>query len=408
MRICSFLPSGTEIVCALGLSDSLLAVSHECDYPAEVLSRPKVVRSRFDSAKLTGAEIDAAVAGLASRGERIYEVDRSVLEAARPDLVITQQLCEVCAVSFEDVQAAVVQLEVPPRIISLDPSSLSDVLSDVEAVGEATGTSAQAMELTNALSERIEAVASKRSPGAPAKKVACIEWLDPIIVAGHWIPEMVRLAGGVDVLAEPGAASRRITFDELAAGDPDVLVLMPCGMGVDRAIERAVGGGRPGPLGTPACHPPGRRLRRRRRLAIQPKRPSAGGWPGAPCAANPSRSIPRPATGRRRPSVGGPPRSADPPVGPATHLRHTDWHPSQYTAHIPPAPGLTAGHDSAIRHLPKMRNGMLRVFLRQDIVDANERLCFEIQFFDFRPQKLLQCELPRQYCTKIESVHQEY
>ena len=237
MRICSFLPSGTEIVCALGLSDSLLAVSHECDYPAEVLSRPKVVRSRFDSAKLTGAEIDAAVAGLASRGERIYEVDRSVLEAARPDLVITQQLCEVCAVSFEDVQAAVVQLEVPPRIISLDPSSLSDVLSDVEAVGEATGTSAQAMELTNALSERIEAVASKRSPGAPAKKVACIEWLDPIIVAGHWIPEMVRLAGGVDVLAEPGAASRRITFDELAAGDPDVLVLMPCGMGVDRAIE---------------------------------------------------------------------------------------------------------------------------------------------------------------------------
>lgn len=247
MRICSFLPSGTEIVCALGLSDSLLAVSHECDYPAEVLSRPKVVRSRFDSAKLTGAEIDAAVAGLASKGERIYEVDLSVLDAARPDLVITQQLCEVCAISFEDVQAAVAQLEVPPRIISLDPSSLSDVLSDVEAVGEATGTSARATELTRALSERIEAVAAKTSPAkasaanashrGPAKKVVCIEWLDPLIVAGHWIPEMVRLAGGIDVLAEPGAVSRRITFDELAAGDPDVLVLMPCGMGVDRAVE---------------------------------------------------------------------------------------------------------------------------------------------------------------------------
>ena len=237
MRICSFLPSGTEIVCALGLSDSLLAVSHECDYPAEVLSRPKVVRSRFDSASLTGAEIDVAVTDLASRGERIYEVDRSVLGAARPDLVITQQLCEVCAISFEDVQAAVVQLEVPPRIISLDPSSLSDVLSDVEAVGEATGTSAQAAELTRTLNERIEAVATKTSHGAPAKKVACIEWLDPLIVAGHWIPEMVQMAGGVDILAEPGAASRRITFDELAAGDPDVLVLMPCGMGVDRAVE---------------------------------------------------------------------------------------------------------------------------------------------------------------------------
>ena len=242
MRICSFLPSGTEIVCALGLSDSLRAVSHECDYPADVLSRPKVVRSRFDSAKLTSAEIDAAVADLASRGERIYEVDLSVLDAARPDLVITQQLCEVCAISFEDVQAAVAHLEAPPRIISLDPSSLSDVLSDVEAVGEATGTSARAAELTQALSERIEAVASKTSPtntphGEPAKKVACIEWLDPLIVAGHWIPEMVRLAGGVDILAEPGAASRRITFDELATGDPDVLVLMPCGMGVDRAVE---------------------------------------------------------------------------------------------------------------------------------------------------------------------------
>ena len=237
MRICSFLPSGTEIVCALGLSDSLLAVSHECDYPAEVLSRPKVVRSRFDSAKLTGAEIDAAVTDLASRGERIYEVDRSVLDAARPDLVITQQLCEVCAVSFEDVQAAVGQLEAPPRIISLDPSSLSDVLSDVEAVGEATGTSARAAELTRTLNDRMEAVATKTSHRGPAKKVACIEWLDPMIVAGHWIPEMVRLAGGVDILAEPGAASRRITFDELAAGDPDVLVLMPCGMGVDRAVE---------------------------------------------------------------------------------------------------------------------------------------------------------------------------
>ena len=242
MRICSFLPSGTEIVCALGLSDSLLAVSHECDYPAEVLSRPKVVRSRFDSAKLTGAEIDAAVADLASKGERIYEVDLSVLDAARPDLVITQQLCEVCAVSFEDVQTAVVQLESPPRIVSLDPSSLTEVLSDVEAVGEATGTSARAAELTHALRERIEAVAATTSPaktshGKQAKKVACIEWLDPMIVAGHWIPEMVRLAGGVDVLAEPGATSRRIKFDELAASDPDVLVLMPCGMGVDRAVE---------------------------------------------------------------------------------------------------------------------------------------------------------------------------
>ena len=236
MLICSFLPSGTEIVCALGLDDSLKAVSHECDFPAHVRSRPKVVRSRFDSDALTSAEIDRTVADLMAKGERIYEVDDAVLRDVGPDLVITQQLCEVCAVSFEDVQTATSQLQKPPRIISLDPSSVGDVMSDIETVGEATGTTAKADELTHDLRGRIKAVAAATS-GRPAKKVVCIEWLDPLIIAGHWIPEMVEMAGGVDVLAEPGSASRRVSFDELAASDPDVLILMPCGMDVDKGVK---------------------------------------------------------------------------------------------------------------------------------------------------------------------------
>jgi iron complex transport system substrate-binding protein len=237
MRICSFLPSGTEIVCALGLDDSLRAVSHECDYPAHVRSKPKIVRSRFDSATLTSAEIDRTVADLMAKGERIYEVDDTVLRDARPDLVITQQLCEVCAVSFKDVQTATLQLQTPPRIISLDPSSIGDVMTDIETIGEATETTAKAGELTRDLRGRIEAVAATDTTGGRPRRVVCIEWLDPLIVAGHWIPEMVEMAGGVDALAEPGAPSRRVSFDELAESDPDVLILMPCGMGIDKAVQ---------------------------------------------------------------------------------------------------------------------------------------------------------------------------
>jgi iron complex transport system substrate-binding protein len=237
MRICSFLPSATEIVYALGLGDSLYGVSHECDYPAEAKAKPKVVRSKFDAARHTSQEIDRLVAELVARGERIYQVDEDVLRQARPDLVITQELCEVCAVSLEDVQQAVVQLETPPEIISLDPHGLDGVLRDIERVGERTGRARQAREMVARLRQRIEAVRSKASGVAPRPMVACIEWLDPPIVAGHWVPELVELAGGVDALAKPGEPSRRIEMDELVSSAPDVLVLMPCGMDVGRAVQ---------------------------------------------------------------------------------------------------------------------------------------------------------------------------
>ena len=237
MRICSFLPSATEIVYALGLEDNLYGVSHECDFPPEARSKPRIVKSKFDSANLTSKEIDSLVRDLFSRGERIYEVDQEVLKQANPDLVITQELCDVCAISYEDVQQAVVHLDVPPQIISLDPGSLADVLRDIHRVGEFSGRVAKAQELAESLQVRIDAVRTQAESLSVRPRVACIEWLDPLIVSGHWIPEMVEMAGGQDVLNAPGQPSRHVQIDELVASSPDVLVLMPCGMDVDRGIS---------------------------------------------------------------------------------------------------------------------------------------------------------------------------
>ena len=237
MRICSFLPSGTEIVFALGLGDSLFAVSHECDYPKAALDKPKIVRSKFDANALSSQEIDRIVTEMYKRGERIYEVDEDVLHDAAPDLVITQELCDVCAVSYEDVRHAASRLPYPPNVISLDPASLPDMLDDIRMVGDLCGVPDAAAAFVAELRGRMDAVQSRASAADDTPRVACIEWLDPPIVAGHWIPQMVELAGGVDALAKPGAPSRRITMDELAESQPDVLALMPCGMDAARARE---------------------------------------------------------------------------------------------------------------------------------------------------------------------------
>ena len=235
MRICSFLPSATEIVYALGLGDSLHGVSHECDYPEEARAKPRVVTSKIDSDRLGSVEIDRLVSDLMSKGKPLYEVDAVALERARPDLVITQELCEVCAVSLDDVQAAIAGLPNAPRVISLDPHGVEDVLADVVRVGRAAGTEEKAEQVAAAARQRLDRVRAAVARPRTAPSVVCVEWLDPLIVAGHWVPEMVTLAGGVDGLAQPGGPSRRVEFDELAACDPDVLVLMPCGMDVDRA-----------------------------------------------------------------------------------------------------------------------------------------------------------------------------
>ena len=235
MRICSFLPSATEIVYLLGLGDSLFGVSHECDFPDGARSKPVVVRSRVDMDGMSGAEIDAAVTDMMMRGENIYAVDEDALASAQPDLVITQQLCEVCAVSFEDVQDAVARLDTPPTVLSLDPHSVDDVIADILRVGRHTAAESAAHVAAFNLRSRLDGVKRAVAGLTNKPRVACVEWMSPVIVAGHWVPEMVEIAGGVDALVEPGAPSARVEFERVAEAEPDVVILMPCGMDVAQA-----------------------------------------------------------------------------------------------------------------------------------------------------------------------------
>lgn len=237
MRIVSLLPSATEIVFALGLGDRLVGVSHECDYPPEARRKPVMVRSRVDPSRLDSRGIDRRVAELTAAGQPIYELDVRALRAARPDLVITQALCPVCAVPYGQVESALEGLRPPPQVVSLDPHGLEDVLRDILRVGEATGRTAQARRVVDGLRARVEAVRERSKRAEHRPRVVCLEWLDPVIVAGHWVPEMVALAGGRDALARPGEPSRRVPFDEVEAADAEVLVAMPCGMDVARTVR---------------------------------------------------------------------------------------------------------------------------------------------------------------------------
>lgn len=229
MRICTLLPSATEIAFALGLGDSVVAVSHECDYPAAAREKPVVVRGRIDSDNSTGREIDDMVQRTLSRGESLYGLDLELLRRINPELIITQGLCDVCAVGYDDVMAAAGTLRPPARVLSLSPSSLGEVLSDIARVGSATGTSERAEALVGTLRKRVENVADRVPPAPGMPRVACLEWLDPLYAAGHWVPEMVELAGGTDVLAVSHQPSARVSMETLVDAAPEVLVLMPCG-----------------------------------------------------------------------------------------------------------------------------------------------------------------------------------
>ena len=236
MRICSLLPSATEIVYALGLGDQLVAVTHECDEPADARTKPRITRSAIDPATLTSAQIDTLVTAHLHDHRGIYHIERDLLEQLNPDLILTQQLCDVCAVSYAEVQQAARALYGERRILSLEPTTLAGVLDTVLAVGRATGTEARAEAIVAGLRGRIERVRSRTSGVTSRPRVACVEWLDPPFCGGHWVPELVEAAGGVDPLGRAGEPSRRLTWDELLAAEPEVAVLMPCGFGVERTL----------------------------------------------------------------------------------------------------------------------------------------------------------------------------
>ena len=233
MRIASLVPSATEMLYALGLGDSVVGVTHECDYPPEAAGRPHLTRSVIPEG-LSAAEIDRAVRERTERGEAIYELDADTLRELEPDLIVTQQVCEVCAVSFDDVRKVAATIPSEPQVLSLDPSTLGEVLADVRTLALAAGAPAAGEQLLAGAADRLDRVADAVE-GAGRPRVLALEWLDPPYAGGHWVPQMVELAGGEEALGLPGEKSRVFDWNEAAAARVEVVVSMPCGYGAERA-----------------------------------------------------------------------------------------------------------------------------------------------------------------------------
>jgi iron complex transport system substrate-binding protein len=238
VRIVSLLPSATEIAHFAGVGDALVGVTHECDYPLGVENLPRLTGTLIDQHSMTSAEIDVAVGERLTDSESIYSLDAKLLEELNPDLVLTQGLCDVCAVSANIVEQATAALPETPRVLSINPTTLNEVLDVTVEVGDAVGRGGEARARVVALRERAARVEGAVA-GLPRPRVGCIEWLDPPFSAGHWVPEMVRLAGGEELFARAGEPSKRLSWEEIFGAGPEVLVLMPCGFDAARTIAEA-------------------------------------------------------------------------------------------------------------------------------------------------------------------------
>jgi len=238
MRIASLVPSATETLFALGLGSDVVGVTHECDYPPAATELPNLTRTVIPEG-LSTAEIDAAVRERTERGEHLYELDADTLRELEPDLIVTQELCEVCAVSIEDVRAVAEEIPSQPRVISLDPMTLGEVLNDVRRLAEATEDEGAADELLDEAADRIDAVRAALE-GVRPRLVAALEWLAPPYIGGHWIPQLIEMAGGIDPLGLPGEKSRTASWEEIGAAGPEIVVVMPCGFGVREAADEAL------------------------------------------------------------------------------------------------------------------------------------------------------------------------
>ncbi len=229
MKIVSLLPSATEIVCALGLADSLVGVSHECDFPPEVVGRRIVTEPKIDPSQ-DSARIDAAVRELVRDGLSVYRIKTAELERLQPDLIVTQEHCEVCAVSYNEVvEATRALLHHTATIVSLKPVRLDDIFADMQRVADAAGCGGTGVELTERLRARLDVIRTRAQRVRSRPRVACIEWMEPLFAAGNWVPELVELGGGTYGLVPPGAHSPTMSWDDLTAYAPEVIIIMPCG-----------------------------------------------------------------------------------------------------------------------------------------------------------------------------------
>jgi iron complex transport system substrate-binding protein len=237
VRIASLVPSATEMLFALGLGEQVVGVTHECDFPPEASFRRRLTRSVIPEG-LSAREIDAAVRERTGEGRHLYELDEGALSELEVDLIVTQAVCEVCAVSYDDVVAVAGRLPTRPAVISLDPDHLTEVLADVSRLGEAAGAAEQATELRGRLESRLAAV-GEAVAGSARPRVLALEWLDPPFIGGHWVPEMIEIAGGEDALGVAGTKSRTAGWDELAASGAEAVVAMPCGWDSRQAVAEA-------------------------------------------------------------------------------------------------------------------------------------------------------------------------
>jgi iron complex transport system substrate-binding protein len=237
LRIVSLVPHATELLFALGLGDDVVGVTHECDYPEAAQDLPQVTRDVLEPG-LSPGEIDAAVRERTAAGESIYALDEELVRELEPDLIVTQALCHVCAVSVDEVQALAQALPGPPRVISLDPTTYGETVGDVRTIAQATNAKDAALDLIARTARRADVV-RLAVRGAPRPRVAALEWMDPVFVAGHWTPQLIEMAGGEDVLGFAGEPSRQATWEEVAAAQPEVVIVMPCGYDAARALVEA-------------------------------------------------------------------------------------------------------------------------------------------------------------------------
>ena len=238
-RIVSFLPSATEMVCALGLGDRLLGVTHECDYPPEVATKPVVVRNVLPIESMSQPEIDVAVTQRLRDGLSLYRVDEALMREIGPDLIVTQDLCQVCAPSGNEVSQLLKVLPSHPQILWLTPKSLEQIFDNLRELGGATGRLAAAETLIADGRARLAKVEAKARTASSRPRVFCMEWMDPVYCSGHWVPEMVRIAGGIDQLGREGSNSVRIAWDDVLQWRPEVLIVTPCGFDLEKAADQA-------------------------------------------------------------------------------------------------------------------------------------------------------------------------
>ena len=233
-RIVSFLPSATEILYELGVGDDIVGVTHECNHPEQAKSKPRVIHSSFDPDAMTSQEIDNKVVDLMHSGNDIYILDDEILKKANPDLIVAQGICEVCSPYTKEISRAITILDNKPEVLILEPRNLEDILQNILDVATKVSKLKEGQSFVDSLKKRITFIQSKPKTSKP--KILCVEWLDPLFTAGHWVPQMVEMAGGVNGISSTGDQSRRMEIDETIKLDPDIIILMPCGFDIKRAI----------------------------------------------------------------------------------------------------------------------------------------------------------------------------